>query len=90
MMQTIVLRDGDLQLTFDKSNGSLIKVIAGKWNLFDQPELGLSFRLMLPFGRRRNNQIYGNTQKLICKQKRTTRRFSSASASGILRPVCRP
>lgn len=63
-MKPIILEDGDLQLTFDGENGSLIKIVAGKWNLLDQSELGLSFRLMLPYGRRRNNQIYGNTQKL--------------------------
>lgn len=63
-MNYITLQDGDLRLTFDKTNASLVKIEAGDWTVLDQPELGLSFRLMLPFQRRRNNQIYGNTQKL--------------------------
>lgn len=63
-MNFVTLQDGDLTLKFNPENGSLVGVQAGEWTLLDQPELGLSFRLMLPFHERRNNQIYGNTQTL--------------------------
>lgn len=63
-MDTFVLDNGNLRLEFDRSNGALIGLTAVKsgWEILNRPHLGLSFRLMIPLPRRRNNPVFGEKQ----------------------------
>lgn len=65
-MNPILLKNNGLQLEFAPDTGALIgfRVNETRWNLFDRPHLGRSFKLLVPYGRRRNNPVDGEKQKL--------------------------
>ncbi len=73
-MGAIVLRNSKLQLEFDGDSGALIGLrgLEAGWNILDRPQLGLSFRLLIPTrpmadwhtSGRRNNPVYGEKQHL--------------------------
>ena len=65
MPETIILQNENLHLEFDAVKGTLIGLSSVKtgWKILDRPQLGLSFRLMLPLPGRRNNPVLG--EKLI-------------------------
>jgi len=70
----ITLANDQLRLTFDSATGALIGLhgLTGGWAVFDRPELGLSFRLLVPtrpmgdwhVEGRRNNPVHGEKQHL--------------------------
>ena len=63
---TIVLENDAVKAVFDTRNGALTGLMNKKtgWSIQNRPELGLSFNLMVPVPRRRNNIVYGSRQKL--------------------------
>lgn len=66
-METIHITNGNLALTFNRENGALCGLTAPelRWDILDRPELGLSFRLLVPLGEeKRNNSVFGERQKL--------------------------
>ncbi len=80
-MSTLILENETLRLEFDRAKGALVGLTAvgTGWRILDRPELGLSFRLLVPQRRdkagpfsdagfvpdgRRNNPVYGEKQKL--------------------------
>jgi hypothetical protein len=66
-MTTFTLKNDNLSLKFDRANGALIGLTANQtgWKILDRPQLGLSFRLLLPLSEdRRNNPVYGEEQLL--------------------------
>jgi len=73
-MDTCVLENDALRLTFDRATGALVGLTAieTNWSLLDRPHLGLSFRLLVPLRRstddwltgKRNNPVFGEKQAL--------------------------
>lgn len=66
-MTTFILKNDNLALEFEKTYGTLIGMTALRtgWVIIDRPELGLSFRLLVPLSEeRRNNPVFGEKQKL--------------------------
>jgi len=66
-MTTFTLKNQSLSLEFDRANGALVNLTANRtgWKILDRPQLGLSFRLLLPLSEdRRNNPVYGEKQPL--------------------------
>jgi len=65
-MDTLTLQNKTLKLEFSKENGALVALTAVQtgWKILDRPQLGLSFRLLVPMEGRRNNPVYGEKQKV--------------------------
>jgi sugar phosphate isomerase/epimerase len=66
MADTFVLENRTLRLVFDRANGALVGVTAASgWPILDRPQLGLSWRLLVPLSdERRNNPVLGEKQPL--------------------------
>ena len=62
----MVLANETLRLEFDPDTGALIHVATadGGWQILDRPGLGLSFRLLVPLPNRRNNNVFGEQQRV--------------------------
>lgn len=66
-MPTFILENENLRLEFNRENGALVGLTAVKtgWKILDRPQLGLSYRLLVPLSEeRRNNPVYGEKQPL--------------------------
>ena len=66
-MNALQLNTGKLLLEFSGENGALIKMTALEtgWKIQKRPELGLSWRLLVPLhDELRNNPVHGEKQKL--------------------------
>lgn len=66
-MEPVVLDNGNLRLSFNPQNGALCGLSAPglMWDILDRPELGLSFRLLVPLSEeKRNNSVFGEKQTL--------------------------
>lgn len=65
-MSNFILENETLRLEFERLNGALIGMTAVKtgWEILSRPQLGLSFRLMVPLPGRRNNGVLGEKQPL--------------------------
>ena len=65
-MKNIVLANDSLRLEFARDTGALIGLTAVEtdWSVLDRPQVGLSFRLLLPLPDRRNNPVHGEKQTL--------------------------
>ncbi len=66
-MPTFTLKNDNLILEFNRVNGALVglSAIRTDWKILARPQLGLSFRLLLPLSEeRRNNPVYGEKQVL--------------------------
>lgn len=65
-MDSYILDNGNLRLRISKATGVLEGLTAVKtgWCILDRPELGLSFRLLIPLDDRRSNQVFGEDQAL--------------------------
>ena len=66
-MDTISLKTGSLDLSFDQRTGALIRLTAPAtgWTIHRREALGLSFRLLVPLNDElRNNNVYGELQTL--------------------------
>jgi hypothetical protein len=74
-MQSIRLENKNLRLEFDPRSGALTSLTAVKtgWKILDRPQLGLSFRLLVPLRDQkdwhadapRNNTVMGEKQALV-------------------------
>ena len=66
-MDNIILENQSLHMEFSIDNGSLVGLTAHNsgWKILDRPQLGLSFRLLIPLSEeRRNNPVFGEKQKV--------------------------
>jgi hypothetical protein len=66
-MQPIVLQNRKLKMEFSPETGALTGFTANQtgWNILNRPQLGLSFRLLVPLSEDlRNNPVYGEKQAL--------------------------
>jgi len=65
-MRPITLANDALSLEFSPDTGALtgLTAVATGWKVLDRPHLGLSFKLIVPKGRRRNNPVDGERQAL--------------------------
>jgi hypothetical protein len=66
-MEPLTLQNHNLTLVFDRANGALIMLTALRtgWKIIDRPELGLSYRLMVPLSEeKRDNPVSGEKQTL--------------------------
>lgn len=76
-MSGLVLENENLRLEFNRENGALTSLTAVKtgWEIMNRPELGLSYRLLVPMKGKRNNPVLGEKQKVsgvnIAKDHRT-------------------
>jgi hypothetical protein len=64
-MDTFTLENDTLRLEFDRQNGALVGLTAVKsgWHILDRPQVGLSFRLLVPLSEEhRNNPVFGEKQ----------------------------
>lgn len=59
---THLLSAGDLQVEVSTETGAVISVRYGDWPVLDRPELGESFRLLVPVPGRRANWVRGSQQ----------------------------
>ncbi len=62
--KTIILENESLKIEFDANTGALVKVyVPGtEWEAIGDKNLGLSFQMMVPLPKRRNNNVFGNDQ----------------------------
>ncbi|MBI4926774.1 MAG: hypothetical protein HY835_03335 [Anaerolineae bacterium] len=66
-MNSILLENQSIRLEFSRQTGALIRLYAPRtgWKIFDRPELGLAFRLLVPISDElRNNPVLGEKQTL--------------------------
>jgi len=66
-MQNIILNSASLRAEFSRETGALVRLTAPEtgWEMLNRPELGLSFRLLVPLSEElRNNNVYGEEQLL--------------------------
>lgn len=73
-MKTFILKNANLELEFNRHTGALVQVTAVEtgWKILDRPQLGLSFRLLVPLRADddwhapapRNNPVFGEKQPL--------------------------
>jgi hypothetical protein len=65
-MVPINLQNKTLKMTFSSETGALVSLTAVQtgWQILNRPQLGLSFRLMLPMEGKRNNPVYGEQLKV--------------------------
>ncbi len=63
-MPTFILENDLLRAEFDPKSGALVALTsrASGWPIHRRPELGRSFRLLVPLPDRRNNPVYGEKQ----------------------------
>ena len=61
----ILLEDADVMVAFDAHSGALLQLHSKltKWTIQRRPELGISFRLLVPLPHRRDNFVLGQKQR---------------------------
>ena len=67
MENIITLENDTLKLGFDRKTGCLVAATAVEsgWQVLNRPQVGLSFRLLVPLSEdRRNNPVFGEKQAL--------------------------
>jgi hypothetical protein len=69
-MKTAVLENDRIKATFDTQTGALVGLVnkATGWRIQNRPELGLSFKLLVPLADRRHNFVVGAEQKLASSE----------------------
>jgi hypothetical protein len=72
-MKIIKLQNQTLQLQFDLANGALTELIAhpSGWKILDRPQLGLSFRLLVPLRDQKDWHSPGPRNNLVEGEKQT-------------------
>jgi hypothetical protein len=67
----IVLEDSELLVAFDKVSGALTRIErkSTHWPIQRRPELGISFRLLVPLPGRRDNLVLGQKQRATSVEK---------------------
>lgn len=66
-MNMFELKNQNLQMQFSRASGALVGLTALQtgWKILSRPQLGLSFRLLVPFSEElRDNAVYGEKQVL--------------------------
>ena len=63
-MTTLTLENESLRLDLAQESGAIVGLTAVRtgWRIVDRPQLGLSFRLLVPLPGRRNNPVHGEKQ----------------------------
>ena len=64
-MDTFTLENETLRLEFERAHGTLVGLTAlpSGWRILDRPQVGLSFRLLVPLSEEhRNNPVFGEKQ----------------------------
>jgi hypothetical protein len=64
--ESLVLENNALKAVFSKENGALIELTnkSTGWHIQNRKELGISFNMVVPMPKKRNNPVYGMAQKL--------------------------
>jgi len=64
-MGNIILENKTIRFEIDSEKGTItgISSVLTGWKIFDRPNLGLSFKLMVPIPGKRNNEVLGEKQK---------------------------
>ncbi len=81
-MDPIILQNHNLRMEFSPNTGALTGFTATQtgWKILDRPQLGLSFRLLVPLSDDlRNNPVYGEKQTLSHLDIAPTRQSASFS-----------
>jgi sugar phosphate isomerase/epimerase len=62
---TFALENETLRLEFQGENGALVglSAVESGWKILERPHLGIPFRMLVPLPRRRNNLVFGETQR---------------------------
>ncbi|RPJ38328.1 MAG: hypothetical protein EHM21_17015, partial [Chloroflexi bacterium] len=66
-MEPIILQNSNMKMEFSPETGAMTGLTALRtgWQILDRPQLGLSFRLLVPLSEDlRNNPVYGEKQRL--------------------------
>ena len=65
-MELITLENSELRLTFARETGALVGFTdkLSAWEIINRPQLGLSFQLLIPLDKRRNNPVFGERQRV--------------------------
>jgi hypothetical protein len=85
-MDPIILQNNTLRLEFSPQTGALTGLTATQtgWNILDRPQLGLSFRLLVPLAEDlRNNPVYGEKQALTAHEVSADGRLASFIWEGV-------
>lgn len=63
----VVLQDGKLLVAFDSETGALTKMVSKTtdWTIERRPDLGISFRMLVPLPDRQDNFILGQKQQAV-------------------------
>jgi hypothetical protein len=69
--EEVVLQDKELLVAFDKASGAITRFVrkSTNWVIERRPELGVSFRLLVPLPNRRTNFVLGNRQRALRVEK---------------------
>ena len=72
----IVLEDNELLVAFDKASGALTRMVrkSTQWTIERRPELGVSFRLLVPLPKQRANFVLGQKQRAASVEKVSAKR----------------
>jgi hypothetical protein len=67
----VVLEDKELLVAFDRITGALTRMVrkSSNWVIQRRPELGVSFRLLVPLPKQRANFVYGQKQPAASVEK---------------------
>lgn len=67
----VVLEDKELLVAFDKESGAITRIErkSTKWLIHRRPELGISFRMLVPTRGRRDNLVLGQKQRAVSVEK---------------------
>jgi hypothetical protein len=67
----VILEDSDLLVAFDSISGTLVRMVrkSSNWVVERRPELGASFRLLVPLTARRDNFVHGSQQRAVRVEK---------------------
>lgn len=67
----VVLEDDAFHVAFDRESGVLTRLTrkSSGWVIQRRPELGMSFRLLVPLPKQRTNYVYGEKQKAVRVEK---------------------
>ena len=72
----VVLEDDQLLIAFDKTSGALARMVrkSTQWTIERRPELGVSFRLLVPLPKQRANFVLGQKQRAASVEKVSSQR----------------
>jgi len=76
----IILEDSELLVAFDKASGALTQMVrkSTQWTIERRPELGVSFRLLVPLPKQRANFVVGQKQHAVSVEKISAHRVEIA------------